>query len=171
MRALLLLAQFVIAPAPDSRFELEMEKTGLLSGKKHLFTFDKYRGTFDGKRIEFVVDATSIQLHDDWSPAKGKEAEIIEVAKKEIGGPEIRFVAENAQEGTVTGQLTIRGITKPCAVTVKRNGNTLEGSATIKHADYGLKPQKAALGAIGTKEEMLVRFRLTATPRSTATPK
>jgi hypothetical protein len=39
---------------------------------------------------------------------------------------------------------------------------SIAGSGEVKLRDYGLKPPSAALGAIGTKNEMAVSFRLTA---------
>ena len=33
-----------VGPAAGTRFALEVEKTGLLSGKKHLFLFERYSG-------------------------------------------------------------------------------------------------------------------------------
>jgi hypothetical protein len=38
--------------------------------------------------------------------------------------------------------------------------SSLEGGATIKMTDYGLKPPAAALGTIGTKDEMRIEFRI-----------
>ncbi len=160
---------FAIQPSAESRFELSVYKTGLLAGKKHIFVFDRYRGRFDGIRMEFAIEAASIRCLDDWGPAKGKIEEIVKVALKDVldaaRHPELRFVAASVTVPAsgpfvVNGELTIRGIAKPVKVTVKQKGDVLEGQARIKHSDYGLKQQSAALGAIGTKDEMDVTFRL-----------
>jgi len=164
---------FLIEPAAGSRFELRVYKTGLLSGKKHLFVFDRYRGRFDGHQIEFTLEASSIRCLDDWRPATGKIEEIVKVALHEMldatRHPELRFVsnqitAKGDSTYHATGQLTIRGVSKPVTVTVSRKGNVIEGQAQIRHSDFGLKPQSAALGAIGTKDEMDVTFRLAVAP-------
>jgi hypothetical protein len=39
-------------------------------------------------------------------------------------------------------------------------GDVLSGSAIVKLSDYRLRPPWAALGAIGTKDEMRVEFKL-----------
>lgn len=158
-------AESKIAPAPDAFFELEIDKTGLLSGKKHLIRFERYQGRFDETSVSFTIEANSLKILDDWKPATGALEKIREVTlSKEVLDtarfPEIRFEASSPGEGPVTGQLTVRGVTKPCTVTVKRSGEFLEGTALVKYSAFGIKEQKAALGAIGTKDEMRVRFRL-----------
>ena len=69
------------------------------------------------------------------------------------------------------GMLTIRDVTKPMVVTVSlRDGAdgapVLEGNARIRLTDFGLKPPTAALGTIGTKNEMLFHFVLPASRAS-----
>ncbi len=158
-------AESRIAPAPDALFELEVDKTGLLSGKKHVFRFERYQGRFDETSVSFTVEANSLKVLDDWKPASGALAKIREVTlgKDVLDAarfPEIRFEASFLGEGPVTGQLTVRGVAKPCTVTVKRSGEFLEGTALVKYSAYGIKEQKAALGTIGTKDEMRIRFKL-----------
>ncbi|MCX6595778.1 MAG: YceI family protein [Acidobacteria bacterium] len=158
-------AESRIVPAPDAVFELEIDKTGLLSGKKHVFRFERYQGRFDETSVSFSVEANSLKVLDDWKPASGALAKIREVTlgKDVLDAarfPEIRFEASALGEGPVTGQLTVRGVAKPCVVTVQRSGAFIEGMAVVKYSAFGIKEQKAALGTIGTKDEMRVRFRL-----------
>jgi len=166
-------ASFRIAPGPESRVELEVAKTGLLSGKRHIFTFSRYSGRIDGNAVEFNIEATSIECHDDWPPAAGAKAKIVATALNEAlfasKHPTIEFRSTSVRsvgpdEFDVIGDLTIRGVTKASTIRVKRAGNSYEGGATVKHSDYGIKQQTAALGAIGTKNEMVVRFKLLAQP-------
>jgi polyisoprenoid-binding protein YceI len=176
---------YEIKPGPDSRFALEIHKTGLMSGKKHLFLFERYAGAIhynpaapESSRIEVNVEAGSFVVKDDWvsaSQAKSirEEAEGrngLEVAKHST----IRFVSSSvarAGEGfTVQGTLAIRGIEKPVTVNVAMKpgeAGTLrfEGKAEVRLKDYGIKPPTAALGAIGTRNEMAVTFTLIAAPR------
>lgn len=170
---------YQIQPASGSRFALEVFKTGLLSGKKHLFLFERYQGTvqYDAKAperstVELKIDATSISLKDDWvKPGQAKDIHdeavgknMLEVARY----PEMRFVSKQVSRTgagfAVQGDLTIRGQAKPVTVnvTLKGEGASLEfaGTAEVKLKDYGLKPPSAALGAIGTKNEMTVSFAL-----------
>jgi polyisoprenoid-binding protein YceI len=175
---------FEIKPAPGSRFALEIYKTGLFSGKKHLFLFERYTGTLnynaaapESSKVDLTVEAASFVVKDDWvsekqaksvrEEAEGKNG--LEVSKH----ASIRFVSSSmARAGdafTVQGTLTIRGIEKPVSVAVSMKpgeGGMLrfEGKAEVKLKDYGIKPPTAALGAIGTKNEMAVSFSLVAAP-------
>ena len=77
--------------------------------------------------------------------------------------PQIRFVSTAVNGDTagafqVNGNLTVRGIAKPVTLSVKRIGNSYEGETRFPMSAFGIKPPKAALGAIGTKDEMTIRF-------------
>lgn len=180
--ALMAAQSFQIQPAPGTRFGLEVYKTGLLNGKKHIFTFEKYQGSLNfnaadpaASKVAFTLEAASIKCFDDWNPAKGSLDKIVETALNDMMDakmhPQLKFESSSVQPtGTdqyeVRGNLTIRGIAKPVLVKIKTKpmGHTLlaEGTAEVKLTDYGLKPPKAALGAIGTKNEMTVTFNLKA---------
>ena len=63
----------------------------------------------------------------------------------------------------VEGILTIRDVSKPAVVTTSLTGGpgesfSIEGTARVRLTDFGLKPPTAALGAIGTKNEMAFHF-------------
>jgi polyisoprenoid-binding protein YceI len=180
---------FEIRPAPDgsasSKMELTVEKTGLLSGKKHLFVFSKYQGAvhFDRDKPEastvtFAIDSNSIVCKDTWLSAKDLKKvqgyalqDILAVGKY----PQITFKSSKISKSgedryQVEGTLQIKGVAKPIVVdaTVKngsRDALAIEGNATIRLTDYGISPPKAALGTIGTKNEMPFHFVLTATSR------
>ncbi len=171
-----------LEPGPGNRFAVEVEKTGLMSGKKHLFLFERYRGKLswdaespERSSVEWILEAPSIVCKDTW--VKPKEIVKIEkVAREEMLAagryPEIRFrseavVRKGEDEFEVRGGLTIRDRTVPVAVFVRRlpaQGTRLrfQGSATVRLKDYGLKPPSALLGAIGTKNEMRVEFEVSA---------
>jgi polyisoprenoid-binding protein YceI len=176
-----------IAPAPDSRFELQVFKTGLMSGKKHLLVFERYAGLLDydaanpaQSRMEWTVEAGSLVVKDDWVSEKDRakiadEALNNKLAVKQY--PQMRFRSGSIRaaggEGRyqVQGELTIRDTTRPVEVAVRLRegpGGSLlfEGEATVSMKDYGMKPPSAALGLIGTKDEMTVSFQLRAVPAS-----
>ncbi|MBK9168645.1 MAG: YceI family protein [Bryobacterales bacterium] len=171
-----------IQPDPAAHFTLYVAKTGLMSGRQHVLEFSRYDGTvrYDAQNpasssVEFQVAADSLSVRDTWV-SDGDRRKIHEFTLNDMldasRHPRIRFVseaAEAADDGNVrvTGSLTVRGIARPASVLVrlaeKGDGFAIyEGSSTIRMTDYGLKPPKAALGMIGTKEEMTLRFRLKA---------
>lgn len=176
----LLLADSVVyelQPASGSRFALTVEKTGLLSGKKHLFLFERYQGTLvydpdspERSRVELTIDAASAVCKDTWVSEKDRRKiqtyalrDMLAVEKH----PELRFtsagvVRTGEKSFDVTGTLAIRGIQKPVAIsiTVERDLASVAGKAVVRLKDYGLKPPTAALGTIGTRNEMTVEFLL-----------
>jgi polyisoprenoid-binding protein YceI len=187
MKTLLLLAllSYEIEPGPDSRFALEIYKTGLMSGKKHLFLFDRYTGSLsydaakpESSKVDLDIDAASFAVKDDWVSAK-QAVSIREEAEGKNGldvthFPRMRFaassIARSADGYSVQGTLSIRGIEKPVTVNVTmKPGDAgalrFEGKAEVKLKDYGIKPPGAALGMIGTRNEMIVSFSLNAVPR------
>jgi polyisoprenoid-binding protein YceI len=173
-----------IEPSAASRFALEVFKTGLMSGKKHLLVFERYHGRLDYDAVDpeessvvLVIEAASLVVQDDWVNENERRKIADEALNKQLMAgqhPEIRFrsVAILAAEGPdryeVQGELTIREVTKPVAVqvTLREQGENLifEGEAAVKMKDYGMKPPSAVLGLIGTKNEMVVRFQLEAAP-------
>lgn len=177
-------ATYDIKPGPGNRFALEVFKTGLLSGKKHLFLFERYQGTLqydaqapERSTVDLTVETASMVLKDDWvKPGQAKDIHELAVGKDMLDiarHPQIRFVSKQiTRSGSgflAQGDLAIRGQAKPVAVTVtlKGEGPALElaGTAEVKLKDYGLKPPSAALGAIGTRNEMAVSFAVSARKR------
>jgi polyisoprenoid-binding protein YceI len=181
----LLLAQpaaYEFRPAAGGRFALIVEKTGLWSGKKHIFEFERYsaKASFDRSapeksQVEFRVEANSATCKDAWVSEKDRRTvlaymlnDMLEAEKH----PQLVFrstkVARTGERSyDLDGLLTVRGIEKPAKVAVtveERDGaiGAVIGRSVVLIKDYGLKPPKAALGAIGTKNEMTVEFRLIA---------
>ena len=176
--------QYEINPTPQSRFALEVEKTGLMAGKKHHFEFSRYHGTlqYDQEHaadasLKLTVESKSAVCQDTWVKPKDRE-KIQSYALHEMLDaeryPEIVFqstMIKPMAEGQfqVQGRLTIRDQTKPATVDVKvdsGNGPQLRftGQASVRLTNYNLKPPKAGLGAIGTKDEMTVLFQLMGEP-------
>lgn len=167
-----------VSPAPGTKFQLEVEKTGLMRGKKHLFLFERYTGKLtmdvqmpERSKMELEIESRSAVLKDDWVSDKDAK-KIMEMAQMDMMDaakyPLMKFVSKSVVPGanghfTVSGDLTIRNITNPVTIgLVAKPGDLFEGSARVKLTDYKLKPPAAALGAIGTKDEMLVSFLLKA---------
>ncbi len=174
---------YEIRPAPDSRFAFEVFKTGLLGGKKHLFLFERYSGTLrhdaaapEKSSVDLTVDVASLVCKDTWIDEKDLKKVMAEAFAAHMldpgKHPTIRFVsksvARRAEGGfDVQGTLTIKGQDLPSTVAVtleSRPDGTLRlaGKSEVRLKDYGLKPPSAALGAIGTKNEMAVDFSVTA---------
>ena len=174
-----------IAPSEGAEFILEVGKTGLMSGKKHIFVFDRYRGsvTYDannpaGSTVRLVIEAASARCLDDWvsdKDLKKIERHAIEKMLAAQEHPEINFESDKIQPTSdsafrVEGKLTIRQISKPVTVDLELESETpktlwFSGTASLRMRAFELKPPKAALGMIGTKDEMTIRFKLRANPQ------
>jgi polyisoprenoid-binding protein YceI len=176
-------AEYRLAPAEDTHFTLEVHKTGLMSGKKHVFVFERYKGKLvyeEGKpeeaSVTLSIEAGSAKCQDEWVSA-GQLADIEKYAFEDMmvvkEYPRIVFESASvapAGEGAfdVNGTLTIRDRSEPAVVrvTLKSDGDRLRfsGRAQVNLKDYRIKPRKAFLGVIGTKNEMDVSFDLIAAP-------
>jgi len=171
--------EYLISAKPGDLFALEVTKTGFLSGKKHRFVFEKYHGiiyfdrqTPENSKVEIAIEAASVVCQDTWVSAKDLK-KIENLARNEmmqvVKYPQLLFSSsgvtpKSANEYAITGMLTIRGLAKPATVHVtlahdSPGALSIAGRSEVKLTDYNLKPPSAALGTIGTKNEMAVEFR------------
>ena len=169
-----------IRPVPGTSIELTVEKTGLLSGKKHLFSFREYGGTLmfdrdapERSTVALSIESASALCSDAWLSAKDLR-KVQEYAVKDMLAadryPRITFRSTaltrvDANRFQAQGMLTIRGISKPVSLMVSLRADSsgapiIEGVSVIRLTDFGLKPPTAALGTIGTRNEMPFRFAL-----------
>ena len=179
---------YEIQAAEGSRFELLVYKTGFMKGKIHSFLFPRYKATlsYDAKapersQVRLTIETAPVQLTDTWLSAKDFQ-KVQEFARKDMLNaeryPSMTFDSSSISAAAgggfeVKGTLTIRNVAKPAAIRVKLDplpDGTLRfiGESKIKLTDYGLKPPSAALGTIGTKDEMDVKFTLVAIPSKTS---
>lgn len=165
---------YYLRAGDNDRVELAVEKTGLLSGKEHLFTFSQYDGAvrFDRERPEvstvtFFLQAGTILCRDTWLSAKDLRI-VQEYAVKDMLAANryprssgIKKIDPTHYE--VEGILIIRDVSKPVVVVAWLTVGageylSIEGVARVRLTDFGLKPPTAVLGTIGTKNEMVFRF-------------
>jgi len=177
-------AEYTIAPVPQTEFRLEVHKTGLMSGKVHVFTYEKYSGLLsfsegspEQASVSFTVDNSSIVCRDTWVNEKDKQ-KIVTVAHESMETekhPSMSFQSQSISRRSdggfdVTGRLTIKGIGKPITLKVSMSAEgrnvRFKGEGAIRRKDYGINPRAAIpFGLIGNKEEMPVRFDLVASPK------
>jgi len=171
---------YEIQPNDSSKLELRVAKTGLYRGKTHVFVFPQYSGTLDydeqhpeNSSVSVSISAKDIQLTDTWLSANDFKS-VQEYARNDMLAankyPEIQFQstevrALDSSHFEVRGTLTIRGIARPSLVRISlEQGPRFTGSAVVRLTDYGLKPPKAALGLIGTENDMKFSFSISPTP-------
>jgi polyisoprenoid-binding protein YceI len=173
-----------LSPGPGSKITLEVEKTGLLRGKKHIFTYERFDGAVqyqaaapERSSVRLSIESASIVCQDDWLSESDRKKVMNEALTNMMSAaqyPRLEFVSTSIRPSSagrfeVDGNLKIRDRIKPAKVGLElkpQQDATLlfEGDAIIRLTDYGLKPPSAALGAVGTKDEMRLRFVLLAKP-------
>src|SRR5262249_3364220 len=131
-----------------NRIALEVEKTGLMKGKKHLFEFPKFSGklSYDAQnpgnsRVELKIDAASVSTKDTWIGPKDIK-KVMDYTVNDVlmtrQYPEIRFqstkvTSKGGNQFSVEGTLTIRGIGKPLLIdaTLDPGAMTIDGKSVF----------------------------------------
>ena len=175
---------FTLRPE-ESRFTMDVGRAGFLKvfGHDHLVEIRGFSGEVDWQpaapetssiRIELV--ATSLTVVDEESDEEelaqiqtDMEAKALDVDNH----PQIFFVSEeltlseakgDERRGRVTGQITLRGVTKtvtiPLTLTVSEERLRAQGKFQIKGSDFGVDPISAAGGSVKTKDQLELTFDL-----------
>jgi Uncharacterized conserved protein len=175
------LTVYQIRPGSEQRFALEVFKSGLWEGRKHVFLFSDYSGVIrfdqsapENSTVELTIEGASAACRDTWV-SEGDRGKIQSQAFKMMDIPKHphllfasrQIVPLGSGRFQVKGSLEIGGIKAPVTLEVTLNGTSddaldFQGDAQVRMEDYGLKPPGAALGLIGTKNEMRVEFTLKA---------
>lgn len=179
---------YTIGPSVDSTVALEIEKTGLKRGKKHLLFFENFRGELcyvpespEASRLAISIDANSVACRDQWLSAK-RQQQVTSFARQDAldatRHPDIRFAstrvsAKPLRGFVVEGVLTLRGIGRTLRVNVvigplKKGRFQVDGDATLLLSDFGIHPPSQLFGLVGTKDNALLRLLLWATEPSAA---
>jgi polyisoprenoid-binding protein YceI len=172
-------ARYTIRPSAESTFTLEVSKTGLMAGKKHLLFFEQYAGDLDydsqrpeNSKVRLTVEARSVTSKDAWIKDKGERKKVVAAAIDDMMAasqfPQLTFsstriISKSKGQFEVQGDLTVRGITKPITFVTAAKASGIEkleidGDAQINLKDYGLRPPSSMLGLNGTKSKMTLRF-------------
>jgi polyisoprenoid-binding protein YceI len=170
-----LFAQSKPLDTKQSNITVYAYKTGLFSFAAHDHVIDVpiARGTLDeqARTIEFTVQTNTLQVLDPNESEKNRtEIRATMLGPKLLEAdkfPEISFRSTSVKQtdantAAVEGVLTIHGVSRPVALTVKRDGKFYLGSAKMKQTDYGLTPVTVAGGAVKVKDEIKVDFRVAA---------
>lgn len=79
-----------------------------------------------------------------------------------------KSITLNGEKAHVTGELTIRGVTRSVSfpATVKLDGDRFvgEGKLKVKQTDYGFEPYSALLGAIKNQNEVILNLKIVGNP-------
>jgi polyisoprenoid-binding protein YceI len=126
--------------------------------------------SFDGGSVDIAIDATSIDTNNERRDNDLRSANFFEVEKY----PGIAFKSTNAEVAgndiTITGELTLKGVTKPVVLKGSYNGVTtsdargtvragFEASTKLNRLDWGVSWNRAVEGGgamLGDEVEITV---------------
>ncbi len=146
-------------------------KTGVLSafGHDHEISAPLASGSVDiqARKVDLRIDAGALRVQDP----KVSDKDRAEIQTTMLGPEvldaqnqkEIRFQSTSAESTgagawKLAGQLTLHGKTQPVSMTVKENDGRYSGTCRFDITRFGIKPVKAAGGAVRVKDEVQVDF-------------
>lgn len=157
-----------------SKITVYAYKSGLFSFATHDHVIDVpiARGTLDeqARTIEFTVRANTLQVLDPNESDKNRAEirstmlgpKLLEADKfAEMSFRSTSVKQTDANTAAVEGVLTVHGVGRPVALTVRRDGAFYVGTTKMKQTDYGMTPVTAAGGTVKVKDEIKVEFRVT----------
>jgi YceI-like domain len=151
-------------------------KSGLFSGfaDDHIIDAPIAGGTISDSAplaVTIEVRAADLRVRDPNLSASKREqvqqrmvgAEVLDVQKY----PSIAFASTAVEPNgpdklTVTGRLTIHGLTRPVTVAVVRANGRYRGTVALKQRDFGITPISIAGGTVKVKDELKIEFDIVA---------
>ena len=159
--------KYVITPQ-NSKIEFIGSKvTGHHNGSFGQFSGEiDYAGTPEKSRVSINIDTNSITADDEGLTKHLKTADFFDVAKF----PQATFVSTQIKPGgekgashTVTGNLTMHGVTKsvmfPATIAVTADTATVDSSFSINRKDFGINYAGAADNLIRDEVVLTLRIR------------
>jgi polyisoprenoid-binding protein YceI len=154
-----------------STMTVRVFKTGMLSafGHDHEIAVPVAEGSVDAgaRKVELRVAASALRVAD----AKASDKDRGEIQSTMLGAEvldaqnfkEIRFRSTSATQSgrgawAVAGDLTLHGQTRPVSVQVREKDGRYSGTCKLNITEFGIKPVKAAGGAVRVKDEVQIDF-------------
>lgn len=182
--ALLAAAALAAAPAGAKTFTVDPDHTGVTFQVRHLFTyvdgrFRTFQGTIeydpsapDRTKVRGTIDVTSIDTNVAKRDEHLRSADFFDAGRF----PKIEFVSTGVSDvdratnsGTLTGNLTMHGVTKPVALRAQFLGEATDpwgnkkagfhAETTINRKDWGLNWNKTVeTGGVLVGDEVKIRI-------------
>jgi polyisoprenoid-binding protein YceI len=115
--------------------------------------------------LELSADPTSLHVREGVGGMQAlgddDKADIRKTIDKDVlKKKDIQFASSSVEESdgglAVSGDLTMGGKSKPVEFVVTGDGGSINGSATVKQSDWGIKPYSALFGALKVNDEITV---------------
>jgi len=172
----------------NSKASAHVGKTGFASfaGHEHVVLAQRMQGevildaqNLASSAVDIVVDARSLKVREEGEPEgdapkvqqamRGphqldvNEHRVIHFSSTGMTGKQ---TGPSAYDLSLTGELSVHGLSKPYTVTVhlEVNGNQLvaTGKLLIKLSDFGIEPTTAAGGLVKVENDVPVEFKIAA---------
>lgn len=155
-----------------STITIQVDKAGLLAsfGDRHVIQAPITHGSIreaEQPAIEFEIESRGLKVVDpDLSSEKRLEVQdrmhgpsVLDAGRY----PTITFHSTaidvaGEKRWRVTGNLTVRGVTRSVVVTVSRPSEQYVGSVVVRQRDFGIEPVAVAGGLVKVKNEIRIEF-------------
>ena len=156
----------------DGTLAVRTGRTGTVAKAGHDLLIDvtKWRATLDtgdAPSVALDADATSLKVRegtggmkslDDGDLANIEQTIDDEVLKRQDISFRSTRVEETADGLSVTGDLTLRGTTRPIAFDLALADGRVRGAAVVKQTEWGMKLYTALFGALKVADEVRVEI-------------
>jgi len=158
---------------PDQgKLAVRTRRTGTVAKAGHdlLIHVTKWRGTLelgDEPAVTLDADATSLKVRegtggmmalDDGDLANIEQTIDDDVLKRQDISFRSTRVEATADGLSVTGDLTLRGTTRPIAFDLNVANGRAHGEAVVKQTEWGMKPYTALFGALKVADDVRVEI-------------
>jgi polyisoprenoid-binding protein YceI len=155
----------------DGTLAVRTGRTGTVAKAGHdlLIHVTKWRGTLDtdAPGVELDVDATSLKVREGTGGMKGlgdgdlaniEQTIDDDVLKRQDVSFRSTSVERDGDKLSVTGDLTLRGTTRPLTFDLAVADGRVRGTAVVKQTEWGMKPYTALFGALKVADEVRVEI-------------
>lgn len=163
-----------------SSITIHVGKAGVFSAAAHEHWVNAaiVSGTIDTSgampSVRFTVDARKLSVKPETGVSDKDQADVQANMQTKVlqspAYPEIVFQSTQVRRDRdnawkVSGDLTLRGVTKSLTLDVARENDAYVGTARIKQTDFGIQPIKIGGGVVKVKDELEITFRVYALAR------
>jgi polyisoprenoid-binding protein YceI len=156
----------------DGTLSVRTSRTGTVAKAGHdlLIHVTKWSGTLqtgDAPSVALDADASSLKVRegtggmmalDDGDLANIEQTIDDDVLKRQDISFRSTRVEETPDGLSVTGDLTLRGTTRPVAFDLALADGRVRGTAVVKQTEWGMKPYTALFGALKVADEVRVEI-------------
>lgn len=154
-------AASTLAAPPVGRYEIDTSRSTVRFRTRHLFGLAAVRGTFairggtidvagppTGSSARAEIDAASFRTGNPARDKAVKSDQLLDASRH----PVITFISERLTPPTLSGTLTVRGVTRPVALSIEHidvqpHSFTARAAVRIDRTDFGVTASRGLAAA------------------------